>query len=691
VGIDPSSVGVSADASGDILLNLGNGDLVTLQNALNSADGTTYGVQQISFADGAIWSYSDLVGLAETGSATNTRLYGGAGAETFDSKGIATYEQGGGGGDTFIYDRGYSALTINEQDQGDNPNNVLAFGAGISASDVQVSADAKGDIILDLGDGDRITLTNSLSDDSFNVYSAGVPGVQQVNFADGTTWSAADLLQFADIGSSANTSLFGDANANVFDSRGYATYEQGGGGGGTFIYNSGYGALTINEIDGANAYDNVLTFGAGIDPGDVGIATDAEGDIILSLGGSDAITLKGMAASAHAGVQSVHFADGTVWDAAQIIASANGGTLTVDPTAATSAIGSTYYSTGSYGVRDIDASATAPQSVETVAINGSSYYYSVSAIDGSNDILITDYQGEGVRLVGALADGGANVPSISFADGTTWTYAQLAEKLQTPGSSSAPGLFGDSQANTLDTQGMTSFAQGGGGGDTFVYNTGYGALEIREADASASPANILSFGSGIDPADVSVSADTNGDIILTLSGGSDQVTLDNALNSVSGASYGVQQIMDIGACSEPARDGPLVISDRKCATQGPAILALRVAQAVFDLVRFAGLKRVAPNRPGAFLVLGMEHAVPAPAIGRAFRNAGIFVPAGIIIIVKAVRTRRPDHLGHGVRQNPETGFLFVALTTAAVRRAAQREQCYDRLGEDQKPLLLDGR
>lgn len=534
-GIDPSSVGVTADTSGDLLLNLGNGDVITLQNALNSVSGTTYGVQQVNFADGTSWSYADLLSMAETGSASNTRLYGQANAETFDSKGYATYEQGGGGGDTFIYDRGYGALTINEQDQSATPDNTLAFGAGILPSDVQVSADLQGDLILDLGSGDRITLTSVL-----NGYGQGV---QNVTFADGTVWSEYDLLNLADIGSAASTSLYGDGNGTTFDSKGYATYEQGGGGGDTFIYNSGYGALTIDEIDQdyLGAQPDVLRFGAGIDPADVSISSDAQGDIILSLGGSDVITLKGMVASAHAGVQSVTFADGTVWGAAQILASLNGGTLTIDPDNATSAVGSTYFWDGSYGVRYIDASATGPQAVGTVDIEGDSTSYYVSVFE--NDIRITNGNGSGIQLVGALADAGAGMPSITFSDGATWTYSDLAAMLQTPNGSSAGGLYGDSNANTLDTQGMTGYAQGGGGGDTFVYNQGYGALEIYEMDASASPANVLTLGSGIDPSSVTVSADTNGDIILDLGDGNgDQIKLDSALNGGDGDAFGVQQI-----------------------------------------------------------------------------------------------------------------------------------------------------
>src|SRR3546814_10521571 len=67
---------------------------------------------------------------------------------------------------------------------------------------------------------------------------------------------------------------------------------------------------------------------------------------------------------------------------------------------------------------------------------------------------------------------------------------------------------------------------------------------------------------------------------------------------------------------------------------------------------------MAPAPPGAFLIVRMEHAVPSLAIGRSRGNAGEFIPAGIVIIMIAVRQRRPDHLRHGVGQGPEHAVAF---------------------------------
>lgn len=71
------------------------------------------GVDELQFADGTIWTRAQLIALAgtKTGTAGADSLSGSGSAETFDGKGAPAgsqdYEQGGGGGDTFIYNAGY--------------------------------------------------------------------------------------------------------------------------------------------------------------------------------------------------------------------------------------------------------------------------------------------------------------------------------------------------------------------------------------------------------------------------------------------------------------------------------------------------------------------------------------------------------------------------------------------------------
>ena len=78
-----------------------------------------------------------------------------------------------------------------------------------------------------------------------------------------------------------------------------------------------------------------------------------------------------------------------------------------------------------------------------------------------------------------------------------------------------------------------------------------------------------------------------------------------------------------------------------------------MAQTVFDLVGFASRETVRPALPCGGLVVLVEHAGPSFAIGRSHRYAGELVPARIVIVVRAIRQGRPDHLRHRVGERVE--------------------------------------
>jgi Haemolysin-type calcium binding protein related domain/RTX calcium-binding nonapeptide repeat (4 copies) len=547
-GIGASALTVTADASGDLILTLDASDQITLQSALDSIPGLADGVQEVTFANGTSLTQSQLVALADIGSASNTSLYGDAGPNVFDSKGFATYEQGGGGGDTFIYNQGYGHLTINETDTSSSPDDVLAFGSGISASSLTVTADASGDLILTLDASDQITLQNALDND--NGIQDGV-GVQEITFADGTSLSYQQLLTMADTGSATNTSLYGDAGPNVFDSKGFATYEQGAGGGDTFIYNQGYGALTINEVDTSAASNaalaldvtsaaaapdmpgNVLAFGAGINPASVTVSTDASGDIILSDGGSDSVTLTGALLSSANGVQQVTFADAPAWTEAELLALAGHGTVTVP-------VG--------FGALNIDEDVPSAAQVSTISIDSAMSSWTVSVGGSGNaDLVLTDAGGDSIDIANALTVNRAVAPAVVFEGGAPLSESALLAQADI-GSAANSSLFGDVGPNVFDSKGVATYEQGGGGGDSFLYNQGYGDLTINEADTSATPDNIIAFGAGIAASELTVTADASGDLILALDA-RDQITIQNALDSGDGTVFGVQQITFAGGTS----------------------------------------------------------------------------------------------------------------------------------------------
>jgi hypothetical protein len=174
--------------------------------------------------------------------------------------------------------------------------------------------------------GDQIKLDGELHRDIYDVRESGVA---EIAFADGTSITQAQLAQEATTGSPTNTSLYGTDQAEVFDSRGYAPYEQGNGGQDTFVYNPGYGQLEINENAGFGVLaDAVLQVGGNLTSSDFSAAFDSSGNVILTDGvAGDQIKLDGelhldiynVLAS---GVAEITFADGTSITQAQLAAEA---------------------------------------------------------------------------------------------------------------------------------------------------------------------------------------------------------------------------------------------------------------------------------------------------------------------------------------------------------------------------------
>ncbi len=318
-GIDPTDITARIDSSGNLLLTDGvSGDLVTIQGFSN----TGWGIEMVEFADSTVWTKSDIIANASTGTTGNDTLYGTGGPETFDGKGGNDFIRGFGGNDTFIFNSGYGHLEIYESDS-TSASNVLDLGSGIDPANITARINFGGDLVMTDGvSGDQITL------DGFS-NSAGW-GVQSLVFADSTVLHRADLIALASTGTSGSDALYGTGASETFDGKGGNDFIRGNGGNDTFIYNSGYGHLEIYESDSTSA-SNVLDLGPGIDPGDVVVRINWNGDLVLtdSVSG-DQIYFDGFSNSAGWGVQSVHFDDATVWSRADLITKASTGTTGSD-------------------------------------------------------------------------------------------------------------------------------------------------------------------------------------------------------------------------------------------------------------------------------------------------------------------------------------------------------------------------
>lgn len=163
----------------DLTINFSDGGSLLLD--LQRISAAAYGVEEVEFADGTIWSDTDIarfvtqIGTAAnqtlTGTADVDRLVGKGGDDTLLGNvgndivdfGVGTdTATGGAGDDTFIFKVGYGSDTITDFEGGSGIGDVVEFQNSLAADYTALQAfmdDFGGlDTVIDFGGGDSLTL-----------------------------------------------------------------------------------------------------------------------------------------------------------------------------------------------------------------------------------------------------------------------------------------------------------------------------------------------------------------------------------------------------------------------------------------------------------------------------------------------------------------------------------------------------
>ncbi|MFM0074602.1 calcium-binding protein [Paraburkholderia sediminicola] len=513
-GITASSLKVQIDSLGDLVLIDGTtGDRIQLDGMFTNG---SQGVQQIQFADGTVLTRNQLMQIETTGTTGADSLYGTAAANLFDGKGGRDYESGGGGNDTFVFNAGYGALEIEEEDFVFSAANLLQLGAGIDAASLVVRTSGNALVLTDGVSGDQITLDNTME-------GAGY-GVQAVQFADGTILTRQQLILQETTGTSGADTLYGTPGADLFDGKGGNDLEVGNGGGDTFVFNAGYGKLEIAETNFSSGPGSVLEFGAGIT--EATLVVQAQGNnLVLTDGFSgDQVTVDSALSGSYFGVQSVQFADGTTLTSQQLIRAETTGTMGADTlTGSTGAdvfdgkggndleIGNggndTFVFNAGYGELEINQSYFHVNADSVLKLGAGISAASLVVRSQGHSLVLTDgVGGDQITIDRALDDPSFGVQAVEFADGTVWTRAQLIQA-ETTGTTGSDTLYGTTGPDLFDGKGGNDVEISIGGPDTFVFNAGYGALEIEESDFPGNPQDVLQLGAGINESAIRVQSD----------------------------------------------------------------------------------------------------------------------------------------------------------------------------------------
>ena len=279
-----------------------------------------------------------------TGGAKDDMLIGGEGNDTLN---------GGWGNDTYIFNLGDGQDTITDVDYTGVNTDTLQLEAGLTPANTEVVRNGN-DLVLRWAGNDSDSMT--IKGVFFGAQVNSTCLIESVKFADGTTWSTADVMaRLVQDGAAGNDTLIGlgdfanrlrglggndmltggakddvldggDGNDILSGNAGADTLIGGKGndtlidgwGNDTYIFNLGDGADTITDYDHLSGNHDVLRLGAGLAAANIEVIRFGS-DLVLRWTGnaSDSVTIKNQFADSQIRtsqlIESVVFDEGTIW------------------------------------------------------------------------------------------------------------------------------------------------------------------------------------------------------------------------------------------------------------------------------------------------------------------------------------------------------------------------------------------
>jgi Ca2+-binding RTX toxin-like protein len=315
----------------DLLINVtATGEVITVKDHFL---GTATGIEQIQFADGTIWNRSQIQAAAWLqGTSAAETITGTDGDDTIVGKGGADTLLGGYGNDTYVYASGDGNDVI--RDIGYNFNADVLKLTNLNAADVSFGYQANNNLLIAINaTGEVITVENH--------FAGTTTGLEQIQFADGTTWDRTAIQAHAAlVGTSGADTINGTSANETLDGLAGNDTINGGGGYDTYKFGAGFGQDVINNFasDGSGSPKGEIDFASGIDHAQLWLQRSGNNLLIDLLGTNNAITVDDWyAGNARNQVQSINAGDGSKLDSqvAQLVsamATYSAGNPSFDPT-----------------------------------------------------------------------------------------------------------------------------------------------------------------------------------------------------------------------------------------------------------------------------------------------------------------------------------------------------------------------
>ena len=523
---NPNDIFAPEDAGSLLIEIAGTNDSIRIFHQYSVRNGASAGIDRFEFADGSFITRQQLDALIVSdpvlqgtngndslnGTSIDERLIGGEGDDNL---------YGGEGDDTYVWNLGDGDDRISENDIWSI--DILEFGAGIDKEDIRFLRDVWESYIIEIiPTGEKITVSFGASIDTTWRFENPIDEIQ---FADGTSWTSGEIRSFFVTGTPGNDLLIGfDPHDDFLDGGAGNDRLEGRGGADTYVFGRGYGTDTIYDrgsrfifYDESQDFD-VIRFQPDVALEDLRfssvLAEDDRGYLIPSLaisivGTSDKLVLVGagefierlyfestgteMSASVLRDLyyaQNLTSGNDTVIGFGGDTVNASAGNDTLTARHGDTLIGGTgndtyvYNSSTAYDQTIFDDGSSSDIDLlilddtfdeygkfERAANGRDLYVYSFSSSTWP-DIVLQDF------FVGAAS----TIDRVRFANGVEWNRSQIiansviAQTASIIGTSSADTIDGDTGVAETITGGLGADTLSGGisGGDIYVWKKGDG-------------------------------------------------------------------------------------------------------------------------------------------------------------------------------------------------------------------------
>nr|WP_260406828.1 calcium-binding protein [Pseudomonas cichorii] len=278
-GISPGDIKASRVGDNLELAIIGTSDKITVRDWFYSTDSQ---IEQVQFVDGTVWDATALKAMVKgvasegndtlqgeesvadvlnglggddtlyglsgndtlNGGAGKDKLYGGAGADILDGGAGDDSLYGDAGNDTYLFYRGAGQDWISDYDNTAGNLDVIKLAEGLKPADIQLTRSLNDLYVGIAGTTDRLTVSGWFSN------TANL--IEQIQFADGTTWNASTIKTMSNgTSTQGNDALYGD-DAVADSLSGLAGNDKLYGLGGNDVLSGGAGDDELNGGAGAD-------------------------------------------------------------------------------------------------------------------------------------------------------------------------------------------------------------------------------------------------------------------------------------------------------------------------------------------------------------------------------------------------------------------------------------------------------